>query len=72
MSKSPNTDAQVLDVTVQATETEIAHNLGRAAVDGFVIRQFGAGTIFRGSTVWNETNIYLVGSIALSIRFYVF
>lgn len=74
MSKSPNMNAQILDVEVGvgAAGTEIAHNLGRVAVDGIVIRQTAAGSVFRGTTAWNGTNIYLTGSVAMTVRFYVF
>lgn len=79
MSKSPNTNAQVLDVQVEETETEIAHNLGRVAKDGFVIRQTvpdgeTATKIFRGTTAWDGTNIYLQAEAGtfVRVRFYVF
>lgn len=72
MSKSPNTNAQVLDATLTTSELEIAHNLGRVARDGVVIRQSAAGSVFRGPTAWDETNIYLVGEDAMFVRFYVF
>ena len=72
MAKSPNTNAQVLDLTLSTTETAFAHNLERAAVDGITLRQTVAGSVFRGSTAWDATNIYLTSSVGMTIRFYVF
>ena len=59
-SKSTHFDFHVLDATVTtSSELAITHDLGRKPADGFVVASAGNSTIFRGSTAWTDTTIYL-------------
>lgn len=65
--KSATTDAVV------GTETAIAHTLGRVPSDFLVGSQDKAGTIYKGSTAWTATNIYIRGSVAtITANLYIF
>ena len=63
MPKAGNIDGDRLDdITVGTAETTIAHNLGRTPLEGFVLIRNLGEVIYRGSTAWTDTNIFLRAS----------
>lgn len=65
--KSVTTDAVI------GTETAISHNLKRVPSDFLVGSQDKAGTIYKGSSAWTATNIYIRGSVAsITAKLYIF
>lgn len=62
-----NTDTRFVDGTTDVTpgtEKVFAHVLGRVPVGIIFTGQDKAGSIYKGSTVWTATNIYLKSDIA--------
>ena len=73
MAKAPHVKAQVIDALIAATETTIAHNLGYQPQELFVLRRDAGTDIFRGSTTWDATNVYLqCGSNTVNARLFIF
>ena len=68
MAKSPSLDGFIVDTTVMISETTIAHNLGRTALEVFVLQKGTSAIVFRGSTAWNSTNVFLQASAAVHAR----
>ena len=55
------------------TESAVAHGLGRTPSDFLVGSQDKAGTIYKGTTAWDATNIYVRGSVAsITAKLYIF
>jgi hypothetical protein len=71
-TKSPSFNAHTVDATVGTAETTIAHTLGRAPLDGFIINRSGSGNVFRGATAWTSTNIYLTASASVTVTLLLF
>lgn len=73
---SDNFNMQIKTATTDAvanTESAVAHTLGRVPSDFIVGAQDKAGTIYKGSTAWTVTNIYVKGSVAsITAKLYVF
>jgi hypothetical protein len=65
-------DATVQDAVVEASETTIAHQLGRTPQEVFVITKSASATVYRGSTAWDGTNIYIQASATVSARLLIF
>lgn len=72
MSTSPQFDLTVVEATINATETTVAHGLGRTPKEAFVTRRGFSGTVYRGSTAWDDTNIYVTGSVQVLVRLIIF
>ena len=70
--KSTNLNATWIDVTVGTLETTIAHNLGRIPADAFILRRNSAGKVYRSTTAWDVTNIYLKASSGVLARLLIF
>jgi len=68
MSKSSSLMGQILDATITSSETTVAHSLGRVAKEAFVLQRGAAQTVFRSSTAWDVTNIYLKASGTILVR----
>lgn len=62
----------VSDVAITTSETTIAHNLGRTPLDGIVIKKNGSANIYRGTTAWTSSNIYLIASAAVTATLVIF
>lgn len=54
-------------VAVGTAETEIAHSLGRVPLDGFVLNRNAGARVWRGSTAWTSSAIYLQASASVQI-----
>lgn len=71
-----NFNMQIKSVTtdgVVGTETAVAHTLGRVPSDFLVGSQDKAGTVYKGSTAWTATTIYVRGSVAsITANLYIF
>ena len=71
-----NFNLQIKSVTTDAvvgTETAVAHTLKRVPADFLVGAQDKAGTIYKGSSAWTATNIYIRGSVAsITANLYIF
>lgn len=71
-----NHNLQTQSVTTHAvagTETAVAHTLGRIPTDFLVGSQDKAGTIYKGTTAWTATTIYIRGSVAsITANIYIF
>lgn len=71
-----NFNMQIKSVTTDGsagTETAVAHTLKRVPSDFLVGSQDKAGTIYKGTTAWTATNIYIRGSVAsISANIYIF
>ena len=72
MAKAVNFDATILDTTVGTSETTIAHELDRTPQEAFIISRGASANVFRGSTVWNSTNIFLTASASVAVSIVVF
>lgn len=70
--KSKSLDAHVVNTVVNDTETTIPHNLGRTPQDAFIIHSQGNVVIFRGSTAWDSSNIYLQTAVGVGVRLLIF
>jgi len=70
--KSASLNATWIDVTVKTTETTIAHNLSRTPVEAFVLRLTSGGKIYRSTTTWDGTNIYLKADVKVLARILIF
>ena len=68
MASSPNVNMSVLDVNVGTSETTVAHELGRIALEAFVVVRDVATDVYRGSTAWDITNIYIQAGASVDIR----
>jgi hypothetical protein len=71
-TKSPSFNAHTVEATVGTSETTIAHTLGRAPLDGFIIKRNGSGNVFRGATAWTASNIYLTASAGVTVTLLLF
>ena len=73
---SDNFNMQIKSVTtdgVANTESAITHTLGRVPSDFIVGSQDKAGTIYKGSSAWTATTIYIKGSAAsITAKLYIF
>ncbi len=71
-----NFNMQIQSVTtdgVVGTETAVTHTLGRVPSDFFPGSQDKAGTIYKGTTAWTSTSIYIRGSVAsITAKLYIF
>ena len=67
-----NLDTRLINVNVATSETTIAHSLGRTPVDGFIVTRTSGANVFRGTTPWTSTNIYLQASAAVGIALLIF
>lgn len=76
LSFADNHNMQVKSVTTDAaagTESAITHTLGRVPSDFLVGSQDKAGTIFKGTSAWTATTIYIRGSVAsITANLYIF
>jgi len=72
MAKSPSLNAQILDGTVTTSETTVDHLLGRVPQDAFIINRAGSGNVFRGTTVWSSTQIFLQASTSITVTILLF
>ena len=68
MGKSPHLAMQVVDALIESTETTIAHGLSRTPLEAFVLDRDTGTTVFRGSTSWNSTNIFLQAGAQTNAR----
>ena len=48
-----------------ADET-VAHDLGRTPIEGFVLVRTSSGNVYRGTTAWTSTQIFLRASTGVS------
>ena len=48
------------------TDETVAHTLGRTPVDGFILNRSGYANIYRGTTTWTGTDIYLRSTFAVN------
>jgi len=48
-----------------ADET-VGHDLGRVPVDGFVLVRASSGNVYKGTTPWSSTQIFLRASASVS------
>ena len=73
---SDNFNMSIQSVTTDAvigTETAITHTLGRVPSDFLIGSQDKAGTIYKGSSAWTATTIYIRGSVAsITAKIYIF
>jgi hypothetical protein len=73
---SDNFNMHIKSVTTDAvvgTETAVTHNLKRIPSDFLVGSQDKAGTIYKGSSAWTATTIYVRGSVAsITANLYIF
>lgn len=73
---SDNFNMDIESVTTDAvigTESAITHSLGRVPSDFLIGSQDKAGTIYKGSTAWTATTIYIRGSVAsITAKIYIF
>ena len=65
-------DATIQDVSVNVAETTVAHQLGRTPVEAFVLTISTPTSVYRGTTAWDGTNIYIQASVATSARLLIF
>ncbi len=72
MGKSPHLAGQIVDAGVTTAQTTIAHNLSRTPLEVFVLDRDAGATVFRGSTAWNGTNIFLQASAVVTARLLIF
>ena len=72
-TKSKQLDSHLLDVTIGPSGTTVAHNLGRTPKDAIVLVNTGNSEVFRASTTWDSSNIYLqVDVVARTVRLLIF
>ncbi len=72
-TKLNNLDAhRVDDAAIGTTETTISHSLGRAPLEGFVIDRNANANIYRGTTTWTSSNIYLIASASVTATLIIF
>ena len=67
MPKPYSFDAEIIDVTANSTantESAVAHTLGRVPLEAFVIWRSQDSVLYRGTTAWTTTNIYVRASVA--------
>ena len=67
MTLSPQFAADSVDFTSSSTadaETTVAHSLGRVPLEAFVTWRSGNANLYRATTVWDATNIYVKSSVA--------
>ena len=65
MTRSLQFSADVLDFTSGAAdaETTVAHTLIRTPLEAFVVWQGASGFLYRSTTAWDATNIYVKSSV---------
>jgi len=71
-TKSPSLNAHTVEATIGTSETTIAHTLGRAPLEGFIIKRSGSGNVFRGATAWTSSNLYLQASATVTVTLLFF
>lgn len=70
--RSMSFDATIQDATLSSVESTIAHQLGRTPVEVIVITKSASSAVYRGTTAWDGTNIYLLASATTSARLLIF
>lgn len=72
-TRSTSFDGHWTEVIIGVAETTVPHDLGRVPLDGIIFRRTSGSTIFRGSTAWTATDVYLQASTeATLIRIVLF
>lgn len=66
MAKSINFDTDIIKFNTGPAdlEAEFTHDLGRVPKDGLIIQQRGGGDLYRSSTAWTSTSIFVQCSVA--------
>ena len=71
--KSSNFDIHYVSVAAPPTantEFGVTHNMGSVPLTGFVVRTFGSGDLYLGTTAWTNTTVYFKSTL-LNGRFVV-
>lgn len=72
MGKSPHLNGTIIDAAVSAgVEATIAHGLDRTPQEAFILGRPTANNVYRGTTAWGATNIYLQADAAVTVRLLV-
>ena len=67
MPKPYSFDAEIIDVTAGGTadtEFSVTHTLARVPLESFVVWRSQNSVIYRGTTAWTTTTIWLRASVA--------
>ena len=75
MPKPPNFDAEIIDVTsggTADTEFTVTHTLSRVPLEAFTIWKSLGMIVYRGTTAWTSTTIYLrSGTVSATFRIWL-
>lgn len=76
LNPNDNFDWRLIEFTSSATpdaENTVPHTLGKVPTDVIVTSVDKASSVYKGSTAWTETNVYLKATVAsVAVRAYIF